>query len=134
MTNLNVLSEKEILHFIKERLKVSKNEQESILSNFEGFGIYNDVLRFEMSGYEKNKGDCTLWNLNVLNRFADLGIYDYTEFLVLDFYKGCGTLYYKYFQEPEFYELDVCGEGTKSIILKIFNLTILSGRTTRRRD
>ncbi len=39
-----------------------------------------------MSGYESHQGECTLQNLNVLNKFADLGIYDYTAYLYLDFY------------------------------------------------
>jgi hypothetical protein len=91
--------------------------------------------RFEMSGYDYDKpGDCTISNMNILNKFAYLGIYDYTSYLYLDFYKGCGTIYLKYFHENDDIEIgDLGGHGTTDIIYKIFELTIFSDKLTRRR-
>lgn len=61
---------------------------------------YNEKMnkehrRFEMSSYENYKGECTLHNLSIINKFADLGIYDFTSYLFLDFHKGTPTLYLK---------------------------------------
>lgn len=87
-----------------------------------------------MSGYESKIGDCTLHNLSVLNTFIDLGIYDYTDYLFLDFYKGSPTLYMKYFQTDQNLEFDKwSGFGTSEIIYEIFKLTILSNKPKRRR-
>lgn len=93
-----------------------------------------DHKRFEMSGYEGEvKGKCTLHNLAIVNLFADLGIYDYTDYLILDFYKGIGTIYYRYFQTQYNQELELGGYGTTEIIYEIFKLTILTDKRTRRR-
>ena len=87
-----------------------------------------------MSGYESITGQCTLWNNSVLNTFADLGIYDYTSYLFLDFYKGSPTLYLKYFYENENLEFNEwSGYGTIEIIYEIFELTIFSNKDKRRR-
>lgn len=92
-------------------------------------------LRFEMSGYDEDSspGERTLYNLKLLNLFAYLGIYDYTHYLVLDFYKGSGTIYLKYFNEDRTVEIDVSGYGTVDIIYEVFKLTIFSGKDARRR-
>lgn len=89
--------------------------------------------RFEMSGYEDRPGECTLHNLAIVNVFADLGIYDYTDYLFLDFHKGSGTLYLQYFQSNEREQIELGGYGTVEIIYKIFEKTIFSDRRTRRR-
>jgi len=90
--------------------------------------------RFEMSGYEGYTGDCTVHNQKVLNVFAKFGIYDYTEYLFLDFYKGSPTLYYRYWREKEHrVNMDWGGLTTSEIVLEILNLTVYSGRQTRRR-
>jgi len=92
--------------------------------------------RFEMSGYDSGKNEtCTVFNISLLNEFADLGIYNYTAYLFVDFYKGSGTIYLKYFQdlEDKNYEVDVAGWKTVEIMYHIFELTIFSDRTKRRR-
>lgn len=89
--------------------------------------------KFEMSGCESETGQCTKHNLEIVNEFADLGIYDYTNYLFLDFHKGSGTLYLKYFNENENIEVELGGCGTTEIIYEIFSKTILSDKPTRRR-
>lgn len=119
--NIKDMSETELQAFVRGRL-----------NKFDGAN--STKLRFDMSGYESNVGACTLHNMGVLNLFADLGVYDYTEYLFLDFYKGLGTIYLKYWGDNENYEVEVSGYTTSSIILKIIRLTALSGKTTRRRN
>lgn len=92
-----------------------------------------DHYRFDMSGYESKTGQCTLENMSILNKFAFLGIYDYTNFLFIDFYKGIGHVYLMYFWQSEYTQKEFCGEGTTEIIYEIFKLTILSDKGTRRR-
>jgi len=132
-------SKDEVLDYIRCRLAIGMDSTE-------------DHKRFNMSGYdikeynegcntlESKKGDgigsCTLSNLEVLNTFADLGIYDYTDYLFLDFYKGCPRLYYQDFHDRGEGEVkdDLGGYGTTDIIYEIFLLTIFSDKKTRRRD
>ncbi len=116
-------SEEEVLNFIRKRL--ANNPDDTVLS---------DHKRFEMSGYEYQVGKTVLHNLSILNEFADLGIYDYTTYLFLDFYKGTGTLYYQYFRENENLESDFGGHTTSQIIYEIFKLTIFSTKSRRRRN
>ena len=118
--NIKDMSDTELQAFVRGRL-----------NKFDG--VRSTKLRFDMSGYESNKGACTVHNTGILNLFADLGIYDYTEYLFLDFYKGIGTIYLKYWGDNENCEVQVGGYSTSSIILKIIQLTVLSGRNTRRR-
>jgi hypothetical protein len=87
-----------------------------------------------MSGYEDKTGECTVNNLNILNKFADLGIYDYTTYLFLDFYKGCGTLYLQHWEDSQNIEIELAGYGTTEIIYKIFKQTIFTEKHTRRRN
>ncbi|MGO2332988.1 MAG: hypothetical protein ACTH6R_00745 [Pseudoalteromonas nigrifaciens] len=117
---INGLSSEELQAFIRGRL-------------YKFDGRESTKLRFEMSGYESNKGECTVHNINILNLFADLGIYDFTEYLFLDFYKGIGTIYLKYWGDIQSHEVEVSGYTTSGIILKILELTTLSGKSTRRR-
>ncbi|KPW03625.1 hypothetical protein AN213_00787 [Pseudoalteromonas sp. P1-8] len=121
---------------IDDLIKMSDRELQAFirgrLNKFDG--VESTKLRFEMSGYESNIGACTVHNTNILNLFADLGIYDYTEYLFLDFYKGNGTIYIKYWADNQNYEVDVSGCTTSGIILKVVKLTVLSGRSTRRRS
>ena len=74
--------------WIIKRLREMSKEQ--VLAHIRGILTTNGVrARFDMSGYDGrvSKGACTLWNQAILNRFAHLGLYDYTKFLFLDFYK-----------------------------------------------
>lgn len=79
-------------------------------------------------------GWCTLFNTAILNEFANLGIYDYTSYLFLDFDKGTPTVYLKYYDENENLEYDLNGYTTTEIIFTIFELTIFSGRSKRPRS
>jgi len=130
---------KEVLDYIRCRLAIG---MESTIEH----------KRFNMSGYNngENKrcntleskkgsgvGSCTLSNLEVLNTFADLGIYDYTTYLFLDFFKGTPTLYFQYFDDwanIENHKKEFSGWGTIEIIYEIFLVTIFSDEKTRRRD
>ena len=87
-----------------------------------------------MSGCEQTTGWCTLFNTAILNEFANLGIYDYTSYLFLDFDKGTPTVYLKYYDENENLEYDLNGYTTTEIIFTIFELTIFSGRSKRPRS
>lgn len=130
---LSVHTEKEVIEFIKDRLKF-KDEIINQLKYTDLDLFKKEHRRFEMSGYEDKTGQCTLHNLSILNEFADLGIYDYTEYLFLDFYKGTPKLYFKYFANSENNEIDLSGYGTCEIIYKIFQLTIFSNKMMRRRE
>ncbi len=144
MKNLNVddlrnMNEDAIRAFIRKRLSF----QEGFLSSLRHSPGSIDMLehkRFEMSGYEAKTGACTVWNNNILHLFADLGIYNYTTYLFLDFYKGSGTLYLQYFSDSGNYwgsgnglEVELGGCGTVDIIYKIFEYTIFSEQPERRR-
>lgn len=129
---LKDLSKADILGFIRERL--SWNDVVGGLKYIDSETFKKEHRRFEMSGYESKPGECTVSNNNILNLFADLGIYDYTSYLFLDFYKGAPTLYLKYFQEDHNLEFEFTGDGTVDIIYKVFEKTILSGKRERRRS
>ena len=68
-----------------------------------------------------------------LRHVDNLGIYNYTSYLFLDFYMGVPTVYLKYFSEDENLEYTLDGYTTTEIIFTIFELTIFSGKPTRRR-
>lgn len=130
---LKVKSKSEILDYIRKRLAFDDGTISSI-KQLEYEKKEKEHKRFDMSGYESITGQCTLWNNSVLNTFADLGIYDYTSYLFLDFYKGSPTLYLKYFYENENLEFNEwSGYGTIEIIYEIFELTIFSNKDKRRR-
>jgi len=135
---LKEMNTEDALEFIRETLRIKgPNGEKLYIKRFEDdkeFIEYHD--RFEMSGYEANPGECTLHNQAILNKFAFLGIYDYTDYLFLDFYKGCGTLYLQYFQTEERYssEDSFSGLSTSQIIYEVFRVTIFSDKRERRRD
>lgn len=132
LERLKVQSKDDIFDFIRQRLAFSRSFLNQLRYTNKD-SIANEHRRFEMSGYEDKKGECTLLNLKIINKFADLGIYDYTDYLFLDFYKGHGTLYFKYFQSTENLEVDLGGYGTVEIIYEIFERTIFSDRPSKRR-
>ena len=125
-------SQNEVFNFIRERLKFD-NSLESQLRYIDKEALKKEHRRFEMSGYEDKTGECTKHNLAIVNEFADLGIYDYTNYLFLDFYKGHGTLYMQYFNDYENLSFELGGLGTVEIIYEIFEKTIFSGKSGRRR-
>ena len=123
-------TKEEVFNFIRKRLAF-KEEWTSQLRYIDPDVISKQHRRFDMSGYETKGGTGTMLNLSIVNEFADLGIYDYTSSLLLDFYKGTPTLSLKYLDSNEFIEEDFTGYGTVEIIYKIFERTIFSGRSTR---
>lgn len=130
---LKNMPKEEILNFIRQRLSSEESEIGS-LRKLESDKVEKKHKKFDMSGYETKPGYCTVWNTSLLNEFADIGLYDYTSYLFLDFYKGIPTLYLKYFQKDENLEFDEWGGfGTTEIIYEIFKLTIFSDKEKRRR-
>ena len=92
-------------------------------------------LRFDMSGYDSEPGYCTIHNLEVLNTFAKFGIYDYTEYLVVDFHKGNPRIFLCYWGEDLNYIIDdLYGLTTSEIISKVLEFTVYSGKKRRRRN
>jgi hypothetical protein len=134
---LNNKTEKEIFDFIRERL--SFKEPKIHLRHVDFSLFKKEHKRFDMSGYDRDyehqdcTGECTVNNINIINTFADLGIYDYTRYLFLDFAKGNGVLFLKYYYDDEDLEFDLGGLGTTEIIYEIFKKTILSNNPKRRR-
>jgi hypothetical protein len=134
MIDLKRMTEKELDAFILERLSFSGKVSQSI--RYEE-GKKDDHYRFNMSGYDLGKrGSCDINNRFILDLFADVGIYDYSHFLSLDFYKGVGTLYISFWDDREktLYEECFSGAGTREIIKDILTMTVLSDRQTRRRN
>lgn len=128
---LKTKTKEEVAQFIKQRLAF--NNISSHLRHVDKEMFTKEHRRFEMSGYESKTGQCTVENLAILNLFADLGIYDYTSYLFLDFYKGQPTLYLKYFHENENLEFEFSAYGTTEIIYEIFERTIFTDKPKRRR-
>ena len=124
----------EVLEFIRTRLSFN-DDLESQLRHIDKEVFKKEHRRFDMSGYESKTGQCTKHNLAIVNEFADLGIYDYTSYLFLDFYKGDGTLYFKYFAEDENLKVELGGYSytTSEIIYEIFTKTIFTDKRKRRR-
>lgn len=90
-------------------------------------------LRFDMSGYNSRKtGDCVEENINVLHKFLKCGIYNYTEYLHVDFYKGIPRIHYQYWCEREHHLEELVGLTTSQIILRVLEITVYSGKRTRR--
>ena len=118
--------------FIRQRLSFGDNI-ENHLRQVDKELFRKEHKRFDMSGYENETGQCTVLNMGIVNEFADLGIYDYTSYLFLDFYKGIGTLYFQYFGDNYNHELELSGMGTTEIIYTILEKTILSNKVKRRR-
>lgn len=126
------MTKQEVLNLIRQRLSFS----DELLKQFryiEEDDFKREHRRFEMSGYEEKTGWCTVFNTAILNEFADLGIYNYTSYLFLDFHEGTATLYLKYFFEDENLEYELPGYSTVDIIFTILELTIFSGKPARTR-
>ena len=132
--DLKSKTKEEVLEYIRQKLSFDSSIQNN-LRHIDQEAFKKEHKRFEMSGYESNTGECTVNNLAVLNEFANLGIYDYTTYLFLDFYKGNGTLYLQYWGSNTNEVFDKYGGWTTSeIIYDIFEKTIFSNKSTRRRN
>lgn len=130
---LQLIPKKEVIEYIRKRLAFDENFEKQ-LRHIPYEAIRNEHRRFEMSGYEIETGQNTIHNLSILNVFADLGIYDYTHYLFLNFDKGNSTLYLKYLSNNENLEFDLSGYGTTEIIFVIFLKTIFTNEPKRRRN
>lgn len=118
----------------------------TLISNDEIRKVLNGD-RFEMSGYDDytagrnrnhgQRGSCVQHNMEILLRFAKYGLFEPFDYLYLDFYKGCPTIYYKYWQseirptESYYGSADVvtgwgdnslCSYTTTEIIQEIFKI------------
>lgn len=126
-------SKKDVLNFIRKRLAFDKSISGQ-LRHIEPKDFEKEHRRFEMSGYEDIEGENTVFNQSILNEFANLGIYNYTSYLFLDFFKGTPTLYLQYFGENTNLVIELGGYGTTEIIYEVFKLTIFSDKNKRRRS
>ena len=131
ITDLKQMTKEEVFNFIRQRLSFSKELQEQF-RHVNKDDLAKEHRRFEMSGNESKTGQCTIFNTAILNEFADLGIYDYTSYLFLDFHNGTPTVYLKYFSENENLEYTFTGYTTTEIIFAILELTIFSGKPKRK--
>jgi len=130
---LKTKTKEEVAEFIRTRLSFNAYIADS-LRHVDKDEFKKEHRRFEMSGYETETGQCTVGNLEILNVFADLGIYDFTSYLFLDFYKGQPTLCLKYFNDNDNLEFEFSGYGTTEIIYQVFEKTIFSNKPQRRRN
>lgn len=87
ITDLKQMTKEEVFNFIRQRLSFSKELQEQF-RHVNKDALAKEHRRFEMSGNESKTGQCTIFNTAILNEFADLGIYDYTSYLFLDFHNA----------------------------------------------
>ena len=130
---------------VNELREMSKPE---VLSYIRGILDAGRRVRFEMSGYNYENSESgfnlekdvcvSVYNQNIIDRFAFLGIYDYFKFLHVDFYKGAGELYFRFFDRSYYAvdceEKDFGGWSSADIIYYIFEISILSNHKTRGRD
>jgi hypothetical protein len=131
---ISKMNEKQLDKFILDRLSFGSSIDGSLRHIDRDDSKKQEHYRFEMSGFDMNGvGSCTKENLFILNLFANCGIYDYTKFMFLDFYKGVVTLYFQYWRTDDVIELDLSGYGTRQIIKEVIERTVLSGKSTRRR-
>lgn len=131
--SLKQMTKEEVFNLIRQRLSFGDELQQQ-LRHVDKDLFMKEHRRFEMFGDESQTGKCTVFNNAILNEFADLGIYNYTSYLFLDFYKGTPTIYLKYFSEDENLEYTLEGYTTTEIIFAIFELTIFSGKPTRKQN
>ena len=87
-----------------------------------------------MSGNESKTSQCTIFNTAILNEFADLGIYDYTSYLFLDFHNGTPTVYLKYFSKMKIWNIHLPDIPQRKSSFAILELTIFSGKPKRNRS
>lgn len=131
------MSKEEVLNFIRETLRFDSNMLRQIKNLDSYYAKHDEHRRFEMSGYDWGEpGSCVVQNMNILNTFAYLGIYDHTTYLFLDFYKGTPTIYYQYWNTDTHLNTgdSFSAYTTSELIYEVFCLTIFSKHGTRRRD
>ncbi|ASS50897.1 MAG: hypothetical protein A3D31_17455 [Candidatus Fluviicola riflensis] len=121
---IKTLSKNEVQKFIRERLAFNEIADQIRYVDRETFK--KEHRRFNMTGYDDRPGETSKFNKAIIDEFADLGIYDYTEELFLNFRKGHGTLHLKYIHDAKNQEIELGGYTTTEIIYRIFENTIFS--------
>lgn len=126
-------SKEQIFDFIRETLSCKNIINDLRHINRDEF--IKEHRRFDMSGYDGDEvGHCTVKNMDIVNEFAFLGIYDYTHYLFIDFYKGGGWIHLRYWNEKQETLIDLDSIGTVEMIYTIFELTIFTDKRKRRRN
>lgn len=130
---LKQMPKEEVFAFIRKVLAYPEVVIKSAQKNVD---LRGEHYRFDMTGEDgRTTGSNTIHNQTILNKFAFLGIYDYTKFLTIDFYKGHGTLYFCYFNDDieSVQEVELGGYKTTEIIYEVFKRTIFTDLPKRRR-
>lgn len=115
----------EVKNFIRQALSF-KNVYPHLsddIRHMDAEQIEKEHLRFEMSGLDI---DSVSRNMNILNRFEYLGIYDCVDCLFLKFHKGIPKVTIQYRNDDECHWYEFPGFTTTEIIYEIFKLTIFS--------
>ena len=74
------MTKEEVFNLIRQRLSFGDELQQQ-LRHVDKDKFMKEHRRFEMSGFETQTGWCTVFNNDILNKFADLGIYNYTSYI-----------------------------------------------------
>ncbi|MCD8261954.1 MAG: hypothetical protein LUD15_11105 [Bacteroides sp.] len=120
---LKTLSREEVYQFIRECLIFPPTPEDRIYAaGITPFRQPHHRFSIATGSVERSM------NQLILNRFADLGIYDHTNYLYLDFYEGIPTLYFQYREEAANRMIELPGMDTVEIIYEIFRYTIFSDR------
>ena len=88
----------QVRDLVRDRLQFDNHEIGQLRIMQEG---YLPHKRFDMSGYGDGCGSCVVHNMNILNLFRDLGIYNHVNYLFVDAYKGVITLHYQLWNNDE---------------------------------
>ena len=127
--------ESEVRRWIRDALDLNKNVE--VFRKGDNFRISGSRsgLAFDMSGYDSKKpGDCHKYNQYILSLFSDLDLARNMKLMYLDFYKGCGTFQYIYWNDDKFQEVPLDGLTTTEIIYIIIRICIIDNPATRRRE
>ena len=138
---------------VQELEQILQKHQESTKTPVADYGKVYEVLDKlikerlkDSNGYTRiffpdsgvwNKGFRLIENTRILHSFADLGIYDYTDCLYLDFKEegedDVMTLYLKYSKgsQKEVLQIDLSSLSPLDVIHEIFKLTVFSGKERR---
>ncbi len=128
---LMTLSKDEVLNFIRKRLAFDNKllqqlhcYNESKHLNWKG-NPEIEHKRFDMTGYYGSTPN----NMDILNSFNDIGIYDGFEYLFINFHKGTPYIHWQYLNDTvnhnsDLEGIDLCGESTSNIVYKIFEIIL----------
>ncbi|MCD8166929.1 MAG: hypothetical protein LUE93_12930 [Bacteroides sp.] len=120
---LKTLSREEVYQFIRECLIFPPPPED----RNDNAGVTTFRQPYHRFSIATSSAESSL-NQLILSRFADLGIYNYTNYLYLDFYEGIPTLYFQYREEAANRMIELPGVDTVEIIYEIFRYTIFSER------